>query len=212
MPTFDNIEKKCAVCGHIQKCDVLISTSSFGPMDLDTRPAAPKRHTVIYEMEICEKCHYAHEDIEHFLEGLDKNLVFSSSYEAMATDKSIDENARKFILAGYLYKKCNDLLSSGLAYLQASWVFDDLNQPEYAKRTRKKSLENLFNYAEETGDMNIAVLTVDLQRRIGDFEGAIETAEQLIGFGAEDLLLKVLKYEINLCKINDDKCHNISEA
>ena len=96
--------------------------------------------------------------------------------------------------------------------MNAAWLFDDANDVDFAKRARKKSIEALSVYVENTENIELAVVIVDMQRRIGDFEGAEVSAKQLIEFGVSGLLEKVLNFEIKLCSLRDDMCHNMAEV
>ena len=49
MTRLDQRIQKCAVCGAEKKVIDIMSTSSFGPMDLDTRPLMMARSTLILE-------------------------------------------------------------------------------------------------------------------------------------------------------------------
>ena len=48
MTRLDQRIQKCAVCGAEKKVIDIMSTSSFGPMDLDTRPPMMARSTLIH--------------------------------------------------------------------------------------------------------------------------------------------------------------------
>ena len=87
-----------------------------------------------------------------------------------------------------------------------------MGEKESAKLARLESHKYLSIFVEETEDINLAVLTVDLQRRMGDFSDALDTANQLISYGVDEFLAKILKLEIKLCSKKDASCHNVGEV
>ncbi len=91
MTTINSEIKKCIHCGFETKFDVVCSTSSFGPCDLDSRPAPLARDAIRYNIERCPKCNYASSDISEEKEfnpeilKSDKYLkILNSSYLELA--------------------------------------------------------------------------------------------------------------------------------
>ena len=213
MTTLLESKKKCAICGHEQKYTEVGSTNTFGGyMDLDTRPPQMKRSTLIYDIQMCEKCAYSNGDISELISGINSEDLKTANYKAVFNDGGIDEHAKAFLLAGYLYQRVNQHMVAGIYYLNAAWVFDDSEDKDHAKRARNKAIDNISKYVEESADINFGAMTVDLYRRNGRFKEAKETAEQLIDYGVEDILKKVLKLQIRLCDDNDDSCHTVEET
>ncbi len=212
MSTFINVTKECAICGKQHSYTELASTYSNGTIDLDTRPCGMKRDTLSYEIQYCDNCYYANSDISATIDGMHNQLLQHPVYLAVVHDANIDATAKSFLLSGYLHANAKDYHMAGIMYLQAAWIFDDNNQVQYASRARVKALKYLTLHAEDTADMHTAVLCVDLLRRTGDFAGAIQTAQQLIDYGAEQFLAKVLLLEQKLARNNDADCHNVGEA
>ena len=56
-------KRTCAVCGKEHVFNVVMSTSSFGSMDLDTRPPRMKRDTLKYEIQMCDHCLYSNSGV-----------------------------------------------------------------------------------------------------------------------------------------------------
>jgi hypothetical protein len=56
MTTVFETAVTCAVCGREQSVQEMGSTSSFGPMDLDTRPPPVRRHSLRLWVHECEEC------------------------------------------------------------------------------------------------------------------------------------------------------------
>lgn len=211
MSKIIRVEKKCARCNHIQESGIILSESSFGYMDLDSRPASPKRDNLWLDMEICENCYYVNKSIDMSISIVEEEIISSEKYEEIASDKSIYIQAKKFILAGYIYKMKNKFLQAGIAYLKAAWVFDDLMELNNAKKARIESIENLIKGSAIEYEEDNMVVLVDIKRRAGLFNEAIVTAKMLMNSDIDDFKYKILKYQIELCKKNDDKCHNVEE-
>lgn len=212
MSSIIQSKKKCAVCGHEYVFKEVLGTNSMGYMDLDTRPPMMKRKFLPYEIQMCEKCFYSNGDLETLITGLNIEILKSKEYLRVSNNNALDNTAKAFWLAALAYVSVADYREAGFLFLKAAWIFDDLGKKESAKLARLESHKYLSIYVEETEDINLAVLTVDLQRRIGDFSDAIDTANQLISFEVDEFLEKILKLEIKLCRKNDSSCHNVGEV
>ena len=212
MSTLNNVRKKCAICGREHQYIEVGSTMASGYMDLDTRPPQMKRDNLKYEIQFCDNCFYSNSDISSVFDGFKKEALQYPAYLKVVQDNDINRVAKSFLLSGYLYAHANNARQAGMQYLKAAWIFDDLQEADYAKRARIKALQYLTFYVEQTENLDLAVLCVDLQRRIGDFTGAIETAQQLIDYGAEAFLAKILELEKKLSQNNDSTCHNVGEV
>ena len=206
------IKEKCVMCGHEQNHTELMSTNSFGYMDLDTRPPEMARSTLKYMIQMCENCAYANEEISEMIKGIDPEDLKTASYKAVLNDDKINRTAKAFLLAGQLYRQVKKFKTSGLHHLGAAWTFDDLEEQDNAKQARDKAIEDINKHVERSDNTNLSVMRVDLYRRNGRFKEAEEAAEQLIGQGVKDIMKKVLKLQIKLCQDKDDRCHTVEEA
>lgn len=212
MSSIVTSKKTCVICGREHLFNEVISTNAMGYMDLDTRPPMMKRDTLRYEIQLCEKCFYSNRDIEARVPGMNDDVLMSPEYLHVANNNEIDSTAKAFWLAGLLSVSVANYKDAGILFLKAAWIFDDLRENDLAKLARAEAHKYLSVFVEETEDINLAVLTVDLQRRMEDFIGAIETAKQLISYGVGDFLKKILELEVELCDKNDASCHNVGEV
>ena len=80
MTRLDQRIQKCAVCGAEKKVIDIMSTSSFGPMDLDTRPPMMARSTLVHQIQYCENCHYSNNNISSKIRGFNKVMLASKEY------------------------------------------------------------------------------------------------------------------------------------
>ena len=212
MSSIISSKKTCAVCGQAHMFYEIRSTNAMGYMDLDTRPPMMKRDTLRYEIQMCDKCFYSHRDIEERAPGFIDEILNSSEYLCIAKNDEINPTAKAFWLAGLIQVSLANYKDAGILFLKAAWIFDDLCENDKAKLARSEAHKYLSAFVEETEDINLAVLTVDLQRRMDNFADAAETAKQLISYGVDDFLAKILELEIKLCDKGDATCHNVGEV
>ena len=106
----------------------------------------------------------------------------------------------------------NNEKKAGFLYLRAAWVFDDANDNISAKKYRTMAVEHLGKYVSETPDANVAVTLVDVQRRAQMYDDAIELANDLLEYGVEGILPKILDFEIQLCKNQDAAVYTLGSV
>lgn len=234
MTLIDDCKTKCAICGREHNFSVLMSTNSCG-MDLDTRPQGMARYTAEYEIQYCENCHYANYDISEKPDWLDEKILTSDAYLSIVEQYempmlfgrkfSLDDEIKTrystpkaFLLSSYLHASVGDERSAGMLSLKAAWVFDDICDTSSATDARKQAAEYLSNYISQEGDNdkrgkhNIAIMLVDIYRRIGEFDKAKEKAEQLLAVEENDFIKKILQYQISLIDAQDKSCHSVDEV
>lgn len=187
-----------------------MSTSSFGPMDLDTRPPMMARSTLIHQIQYCENCHYSNNNISSKIRGFNKVMLASKEYLDIV-NKDINKTAKAFILSGQLKSNVYDYKDAGFQYLKAAWVFDDVYDYKNAKAARKKSLEYFNLYLKDNYDQNLSIMRVDIYRRSSDFKNAISLANNILSKGVEEFLEKILNFQIELCNNKDIECHTVGE-
>jgi len=212
MTTLAERKRRCAVCGHEQEYTEITSTNSFGPMDLDSRPPEMQRSTMDYWIQLCEKCGYSCGHIEDSIPGIGLDDLKSEEYQALLNNNTINKLSRAFLLAGHLYSKAKEFRVAGFRYLRAAWAFDDRNESDNAKHARNKAIENMNIFLEGTADTTLSTVSVDLYRRNGRFEEAEERARRLIDSGANDVPVKVLEFQILLCKNKDKGCYTVGDV
>lgn len=204
---------ECALCGAKSEQTFVIGSSSLGSMDLDTRPAENKRSTLKYDTQVCPKCHYVNSNISQKLAGISLTDLRKENYLNLVIDKTVNEEAKKFILSAYLHVTMGNSKTAAIKYLSAAWIFDDLNELENSIKARKKAAILLENYLESNEDFNLAVVLLDIYRRSKDFEKCLNTANELLDYGIYDILLKkIIVFEIELSNNEDNSCHKLSEC
>lgn len=207
MAKIKTITVKCAHCGNESEQQIVLSSSSFGNMNLDTRPPMSAM-TLRYEIQECPHCHFCNNSIAN-AENTPK--LFSSEYEKLYADSSISKDAKKFLLAAMLQAEMGDNLRAGETYLKAAWVYDDEENNEAAVDARKKAALYLRKHVDATDDGEVALMLVDVLRRVGDFKVATDLIA-LIGDTGDEFYNNILKFEQSLISKNDISCHNMGEV
>lgn len=210
MSRFKIVTKKCAVCGHEAEYKLIMSTSSFGSSDLDTRPPALARFLLTDQVEFCEHCGYANIDINSLSSENAKELMETEEYQNIL-NSTINKTSKKFLLTAYLtpFRKYND--HRGGYYLKAAWAFDDHHDTENAIEARKKSVDLLMQYAKIRKKINVEVIVVDVLRRSLQFEEAEKLALDLLERVDNDLMKKILSFQIELINKKDIACYKVSD-
>lgn len=203
----------CVMCGYTSQQTIIFSSSSFGTPDLDTRPPETTRSGVVFHVQQCPKCHYCNSDMSEAIPGVSAAILEDEAYQLMANNQSIHPNIKKFKLAASLYKNTGDHKMAGFLALRQAWVSDDLRDQHLAKVARQTAIDSFEKHLEVEDNINYKLILLDLYRRVGEFEKCIEKGEELLRSNIrEELLVKIIKYQISLAKLNDDRMHKISEV
>ena len=211
MTTIAPVLTKCDCCGAVNELMVVGSSSSFGFMDLDTRPPPLLRDTLAYEVQRCENCAYCAPSLDAGQE-VSGELVNSEAYQELANDESIPEPARSFRCAAWIAEEDARLADAGWLHLKAAWALDDLEDHDQARDARLRALEawqkaknkdQLFAPDEDSE----ALLVVDVTRRAGLFDQAEQLAAEFDS--EEEFLVKVMDFERDLIGRRDHSCHTV---
>ncbi len=212
MAFIKNIEKTCAVCNtkyHYQK---IAETSTIGMRDLDTRTPGMMRNMMHLYMEKCPNCGYTNSDVAVLLDNFNINELNDEKYQNVLNDPNINFAMKKFILNALLQIKRNNKMA-GMSFLKAAWMADDAKKYKEARMLRSKAIKYLelaLNNDEEEYIENINLIIVDMYRRIGMFEEAIDYAKYLLNnFGMEKYKQNILLYQIKLSQEEDTLDHTI---
>lgn len=210
VPGFFDI--KCAVCGAISEQNVLISTNTMGPPDLDFRPALMARSTLSLQIQCCPKCGYCSKNIETSTPHA-ADIITKPDYKSLLRDKTIPLLARKYLCWAKIAEEEGDYISSFNAALDAAWVCDDeenlngmIDSRKYAAYLIKKIHTKGLSLSYEKG-IDELVLS-DILRRIGNFEDAQRVIKSGQKNTTDSLLLKALFFENDLCEKRDIQCYS----
>ncbi len=198
---------KCARCGHEHTYPVLLSSSTFGSMDLDTRPSTKGHEQFQYKIQECPKCHYCNTRVD-VVEGALQD--FSLEYKELLCNSDISPVAKKYMMAAILQEKVENFCLAGELYLMAAWIFDDEENTELAINVRKASAKNIRKDVELSNDCETAIMLVDILRRAGEFQESLAMIA-FIGDTGDEYLNSILRYETALINRQDLSCHSVEE-
>lgn len=214
------IEKKskCISCGRKSTQSVVISTNTYGGApDLDTRPAEMKRSTINYWVQRCPKCGYCSNDSS---KGDDKvkSIIRSVEYQEQLNSPAYSELANSFLCYTIIQEQLGDYKKATWASLHAAWVCDDLVDNNSARNCRLKAID-LFHKVKECGLKMLSnpegadnLIIVDLLRRSGQFERALESCKMGLSEQTEKLVIDILTFQSRLAQNKDIACYRINIA
>jgi hypothetical protein len=145
MTTLDWVTSACGLCGASSKQTTLLSSSSFGAPDLDSRPREPARSALGFLVATCPECGFADDADLALPEGAEaaavQGIVDGDAYRALSADRALPAPAREFLCRALLSAKFVDLAVAGWDALRAAWIADDAKDQESARRCRDQALE-----------------------------------------------------------------------
>lgn len=195
----------CAECGATNTVHVITSTSSFGPMDLETRPAFPARMNVHHLLQVCSNCGYPSFDLSSGLRTTEAKAYLSK----MKRQPRLPELYRH---AAALYEReepgCRKAFECDVL---AAWVADDLKDKRFAAICRYSAVVRFRRMKDP--DVGLRLMSVELLRRVGDFVAAGKAASVLekdSSLSAKER--ELLNYEKRLISASDSAIHTIDEV
>jgi len=218
MTTIFEEEVTCAVCGTKQTVQEMGSTSSYGPMDLDTRPPPLQRGTMEMWVHECVECGFVAPELGTAVQG-DAQIVASAGYRAELAKAGRLRQASRFVCRSLLEEAAGDLVTAGWRRLHASWVHDDVADVEEAREQRLAALK-YFEQARAHGKLAMKsvvggdeLLLADVARRSGEFAQALEFCEAGLKMPElPEFVTKLLAFERELVLARDTGCHSVAEV
>ena len=218
MTTIFEEEVTCAVCGCVQTVQEMGSTSSFGAMDLDTRPPPLRRSTMHLWVHECGECGYVAPELGTAAEGAGR-IVASAAYRAELECAGRAQLANRMVCRSLLEVAAGEFVTAGWRRLHAAWVCDDANAVEEARLQRRAAL-TLFERARANGQRAMKlveggdeVLLADIARRAAEFEKALRYCDAgLAASGVPEFVRKILEFERALVRARDTACHSVGEV
>jgi hypothetical protein len=207
---------ECAICGDISNQAEVLSTNTNGSPDLDTRPPEMERSNIEYEVQRCPSCGYCTSDLSICNENT-KEIVESQRYKVIINDDHLPEIASSFLALSYEFEQNNQLRESIWSAIHASWICDDDQNFDASIKCRKHAL-SLINKAHSREKLlwdqvgATEAIAIDLMRRVGLFQKALELVSQTKEKELDELVVKVICYEEKLINMKNVESHTISEA
>lgn len=223
MTTFQRVMATCAVCGQVSEHEGLTSTNAFGSMDLDSRPPEMERSTIDMRIMRCPGCGYCVQDIGNEItfsligKEIALRVLASERYHEMQSNKKYVQLARDYACSALIWEECGRTDRAISAWMNAAWAMDDEKKAGPAAPLRREAvkglLKSLSTKASAPADerASVQIVIIDLQRRAGDMEEALETLSRATK-DAGKLLEQLFAYEEHLISSGDRKCHRVDEA
>ena len=209
MTQIHEIEEECSVCGETSEQLVLISTNSWGYPDLDLRPPEMQRSTMHVWIQECPHCGYVAGDLSDELE-ISKDYLKCEEYRTCEGNDFKSDLSKRFYKLHMIARESGDLESSFHSLRNCIWKCDDV-QDELAVEMRKRAVELANELIEkDIEDKDILILMkADFLRRSGQFDRLVEEYENITL--DDENSDRVLRYQIEKAKEQDDKCYTTEE-
>ena len=193
-----------------------MSTSTFGPYDLDTRPPETSRSGLFTGVQQCCGCGYCAVDVSKSSPGAE-TVIKSSEYRRQLHDDAYPYLVNSFLCMSMVNRAANDYAGATWALIQAAWACDDEGRAAEAVKCRSKAADMLV-FAEDHGqsvakqDGASTAILVDLLRRAGRVDDARAAIDQRPTGQAEGVIVEVLRYQDQLIARGDTGRHTMAEA
>ena len=200
---------RCAVCGNKVNETIFLSSNAFGYSDLDFRPSEMMRSAMFMMVNMCPHCHYSNYHLNELMYPDVAKIVKSDTYQSLVASL-YDRTSQKMFLHAYLYKAKDMKIKAIESFKRAAWAFDDIGDRNMSKKCREQALNMLEEFKDKS--VSYAMIYIDMNRRIGQFDKALEHIDKYIDTELpqkEDKLW--FSFEKKLCLKKDDKVHNCGE-
>ena len=205
----------CAVCGELTQVMVIDSTSTFGPPDLDLRPAEMARSSIFAWIQRCSFCGYCAPIVDEATPTT-REVVNSDAYRARLADEDFPALARSFLCSSMIFEEHGDQAVAARNAIEAAWVCDDEDLPGAATQCRLRAIQLLPGPGAQGDSLysdpstEYAVI-VDLLRRAGRFEDAVAQADAALA-AAEGEFAAVLAFSRSLALAGDAGAYTVGDA
>ena len=216
MTMMSELEVECGVCEEVSKHYSIQSTNAFGSPDLDTRPPEMERSTIDEWVQRCPSCHYCAPDISKASPDT-KMILLSDEYQHIVDTDQLPEMVTTFLASSYIQEQSGNFSEAAWRAIHAAWVCDDENRHDGSRSCRIKAI----GLIEQTALNGQAIscqagatetITIDLLRRAGKFDEALEFVVKAEAENLDDVILRILDFEKVLIENRDTEAHTIAEA
>ena len=216
MTMMSEKEVECGVCGEVSKHHSVMSTNAFGSPDLDTRPPEMERSTIDEWVQRCPYCRYCAPDISKATPET-KMILLSDEYQHIVDSDQLPEKATTFLASSYIHDQANNFAEAAWRAIHAAWVCDDENHHDGSKSCRIKAI-GLIDQTAVNGQAiscqagATETVTIDLLRRSGNFEKALDFIEKAKTENLDDVIIRIIYFEKVLIENRDTGAHTVAEA
>ena len=218
MTTFIQKQANCARCGAIVEWPEVASTNAFGSMDLDMRPPPMERDTLEHDIQQCDACGFCSPTIDSG-EGVDMTQVGLPHYVSLVSGDRFPLVARRFLAFAHMAKTMGCDTRAAWASLRAAWVCDDSGSPfrDSAITCRLAALEAIDRLHAKgktfSPDMETdQTLRLDMLRRAGEFQSAIDSAARLRAAGLPEILDRLAAFQAEQAVNRSQACFTVEQA
>ena len=209
MSTHFRVNKTCYLCFEESEHFVLGSSNTFGSPDLDLRPAPMMRNTMRFWIQECPRCGYVSTSIDEKT-SITLDYLKTDEFNSYRDRNFKSPLAVKFFKSYLISKQDNNIKDMFYNLLHTAWVCDDYRDFANALFCRELALEIIDELIKEEGKEELKLVKCDLLRRSKQFDRLINEYSS-VNF-SNDILNKVLAFQINKAKEKDSKCYLVSDA
>lgn len=204
-------EKRICSCCKTESIQNKILSFSTSNMDLDGKDFVWCNLNQVME---CPVCHYCAKDIGKTEEKEETIKIIKESYYQNIFKNDFQNRATaRWIAKGFLEETVYKHKYAALSYLKAAWCLEEEKQEEMSKEYREKAVSCMRKYLETHINIEIAFLYIECNRRLGQFEEALETIDSLIKYiEQQENIILLLNFESELCKKRDSMSHKRREV
>lgn len=204
-------ETTCAVCGAKNEFHVLGSFSTFGPPDLDLRPAEMQRSTMPFWIQKCPSCGYVASQLSDPA-PITEEWLKAEKYTTCDGINFSSDLSKGFYQQFMIAIQSKDTEKAFFALLHAAWDCDDWEDDENAKHCRQTACllaEKLLS-SETEKDENLSLIRADLLRRTGQFSRLIDEYSNIQY--SDDLLNKIIAFQLEKAKAQDTGLYRVEDV
>ena len=212
MTTLCRKNIRCSVCGTETEQTEIVSTNTFGSLDLDTRPPGGKRFTIHTWVQRCSGCGACAGDLSK-ANACAGEVVKKQDYLTQLRDSEYPELANSFICESMIYEHGGELAPATWSLIHAAWACDDVKSTSQAMTCRRRAatmLRKELSAQKQPGESTL--ILVDLLRRAGELEEAAELIEKGRESFSEEVFRQVADFQKGLVQAGDLGCYTIAEA
>ena len=214
MSTIRLIDDKCFICGEINTYKVIGSTNSFGSPDLDLRPPEMERSTMGLWIRECPVCGYISSRVSN-PSTIRKEWLHTEKYLTCNGINFASDLAKGFYKYYLISTEDKEVEEAFFALLHAAWACDDEGDTVKAKICRELAVPLAIEIDKESNDNTensqvIGLIKADIMRRAGQYDEMIEEYSNITY--EDEIMCKVLAFEIEKAKLKDDRCYRVSDA
>ena len=212
MSVIAKIKCKCSVCRKTNEYQTIMRRDiSDGSPDLDLRTPEMKKSTMTLWLQECPKCGYVSKEVED-RSNVTKKWLKSEEYLSCDGISFVSGLAARFYKYYLICLKNGKPEDAFFAILHASWACDDAGDRENAVKCREKAADLADPVISEGTfhEESLMVMKADILRRSRQFDRLIDEYSS-IRF-QDDLLNRILKFQIEKAKEEDDDCYRVENV